>query len=113
MLTTVDPWSILKLAFLLSIAAGIMFVVATAIVWGVLNKMGVFVSINEQITTMFGEESETSLLKVLDRNKIMSVAILLAVVNSFIMTGLAGIGAMLYNLVVKLVGGVYLTLTDE
>lgn len=113
MLTTVDPWSVMKLAFLLSIAAGIMFVVATAIVWSVLNNMGVFISINDQITTMFGAESETNMLQFFDRNKIMSVAILLSVVNALIMTGLATIGAMLYNLVVKLVGGVYVTLTDE
>ncbi len=113
MLTTVDPWSIMKLAFLLSIAAGVMFVVATAIVWSVLNNMGVFVAINDQITTLFGAETKLNLLKFLDRNKILSVAILLAVVNAVIITGLATIGAMLYNLVVKLVGGVYVTLTDE
>jgi hypothetical protein len=113
MLTTVDPWSVMKLAFLLSIAAGIMFVVATAIVWSVLNNMGVFVAIDDQITTIFGAETKLNLLKFFDRNKILSVAILLSVVNALLMTGLATIGAMLYNLVVKLVGGVYVTLTDE
>lgn len=113
MLTTVDPWSIMKLAFLLSIAAGIMFVVATGIVWNVLNKMNVFTSINEQITTILGPESKVTFLQFTDRNKIMSVVILLSVVNSILMTGLATIGAFLYNLIVKLVGGVYITLTDE
>ena len=58
-------------------------------------------------------ESKTTFLQFTDRNKIMSVTILLAVVNSILMTGLATIGAFLYNLVVKLVGGVYITLTDE
>ena len=113
MLTKVDPWSVMKLAFLLSVAAGIMFVVATAVVWGVLDKMGVFVNINDQISQMFGSESKIALLKFFDRNKDMSAAILLAVVNSLLMTGLATIGAILYNLVAKLVGGVYVTLTDE
>jgi len=113
MLTTVDPWSIMKLAFLLSIAMGIVLVVAVAIIWNVLNQMGVFTAINEQITTILGPESKTTFLQFTDRNKIMSVTILLAVVNSILMTGLATIGAFLYNLVVKLVGGVYITLTDE
>jgi len=113
MLTIVDPWSIMKLAFLLSIAMGIMFIIATSIVWSVLNQMGVFSSINEEITTILGEESETTFLQFFDRNKIMSAVILLSVINSILMTGLATIGAFLYNLVVKLVGGVYITLTDE
>lgn len=113
MLTTVDPWSVMKLAFLLSIAAGIMFVVAASIVWSILNGMGVFESINEQITTILGPESETTFLQFVDRNKVMSVVILLSVINSILMTGLATIGAFLYNLVVKLVGGIYITLTDE
>lgn len=113
MLTTVDPWSVMKLAFLLSIAAGVTFVVAVNIVWTVINGMGVFDSVTKQIETLFGTETETSIKQFLERDKIMSVAILLSVVNSFLMTGLATIGSMLYNLVVKLVGGVYVTLTDE
>ena len=113
MLTRVDPLSIMKLAFLLSVASGIILVVATAVVWTVLDKMGVFVNINDQIAQMFGSESKVTLLKFFDRNKDMSAAILLAVVNSFLMTGLATIGAILYNLVAKVVGGVYVTLTDE
>src|SRR5690625_4122066 len=35
----VDPWSIMKLSFLLSIALGIVLVVAVALVWTVLNAM--------------------------------------------------------------------------
>jgi hypothetical protein len=113
MLTTVDPWSVMKLAFLLSIAAGVMFVVAANVVWGVLNGMGVFADIEMQIEELFGAETEASILQFLEKDKVMSAAILLAVVNSILMTGLATIGSMLYNLVVKLVGGVYVTLTDE
>jgi hypothetical protein len=113
MVTTVDPWSIMKLAFLLSIAVGIAFVVATSIVWEYLNSQGVFASINEQITTILDTESKPTFLQFTDKNKIMSVVILLSVVNTVIMTALATIGAILYNMIVKLVGGVYITLSDE
>lgn len=113
MVTTVDPWSIIKLAFLLSIAAGIVFVVAVGVIWTVLDKMGVFVSINEEITKLFGSESQVKLIQFFARSKWMSAAILLGVINAIIMTALAAIGSMLYNLVVKLVGGVYVTLSDE
>ncbi len=37
-----DPWSVLKLSFLLSVAIGIALVVASIVLWSVLNGMGVF-----------------------------------------------------------------------
>lgn len=113
MLSTVDPWSVMKLAFLLSIAIGIVMFVAVGVIWNVLNQMGVFTEINSQITTILGPESKVDFLKYTDRNTIMSATLLLAVINSVLMTGLFTIGAFLYNLVVRLVGGVYITLSDE
>ena len=113
MLHSIDPWSIMKLAFLLAIAAGVMLVVATHIVWSFLNDMGVFTTLQEQITTLFGEEQEVNILQYLDYNKIMSGAVLLAVFNTVILTALGTIGALLYNVTGKLVGGIYVTLTDD
>ena len=113
MLTTIDPWSVMKLAFLLSIAMGIVLFVAVGIIWNVLNEMGVFADINSQITTIMGPENKIDFLKYTDRNKVMAATLLLAVINSVLMTGLFTIGAFLHNLIVKLVGGVYVTLSDE
>ncbi len=113
MVRSVDPWSIMKLAFLLAVSAGIMFVVAVSIVWGVLNNMGVFDQIQEQITTLFGGETEVDLLQFFDYNKVMSAAVLLGVFNTVIFTALGTIGALLYNVVGKMIGGIYVTLTDD
>jgi hypothetical protein len=113
MLTTIDPWSVMKLAFLLSIAMGIVMFIAVGIIWNVLNQMGVFTDINSQITTIMGPENKIDFLKYTDRNKVMAATLLLAVINSVLMTGLFTIGAFLHNLIVKLVGGVYITLSDE
>ena len=41
-LTHIDPWSVMKTSFLLSIAVGIVTVVAVAIVWTVLGAAGVW-----------------------------------------------------------------------
>ncbi|HLS02500.1 MAG TPA: DUF3566 domain-containing protein, partial [Beutenbergiaceae bacterium] len=38
-ISRIDPWSVMKLSFLLSIAAGIILVVAVGLVWVVLNEM--------------------------------------------------------------------------
>ena len=113
MLVSIDPWSAMKMSFLTSIAAGIALVVAVSVVWGVLNTMGVFTAIRDQITTLFNLKTETSILQYFEYSKVMSGAILVAVFNAVILTALGTISALIYNIVGKLVGGVYVTLSDD
>src|SRR3546814_8710667 len=40
-LTRIDPWSVMKAAFLLSVALGIVTIVAVTIVWGVLGMAAI------------------------------------------------------------------------
>ena len=58
-LTRVDPWSVMKASFLLSFAGGIMLIVATAVVWFMLDAMHVFSTIEELVKTVAGERSNT------------------------------------------------------
>ncbi|WP_228372759.1 DUF3566 domain-containing protein [Demequina maris] len=113
LLSRIDPWSVLKLGFLLSIAAGIMLVVGVFVLWNVLNGMGIFALVNEWVVKLFAQDSEIDIMQFFDRNKVMSAAILISVVNVVLLTALATIGAFLYNVVSSVVGGVYVTLTDD
>ncbi len=113
LVSRVDPWSALKIGFLLSIAAGIMTVVAMHILWNVLNSMGTFAMIQEWVSRLFTEESELNILQFVEYSKVMSATLLIAVVNVFLLTGLATISALLYNMISRVVGGVYVTLTDD
>lgn len=109
-----DPWSVMKLSFLMSVATGIMLVVATWVFWYALNDLGVFTSIDELISGIVGQEStDFDFLQYLARDKVMSVATLIAVVDVVLLTALATIGAFLYNIVAALVGGIHLTMTDD
>ena len=113
MLTSVDPWSIMKLSFLVAVAAGIAFVVATSVIWGILDQMGVFAAVQQQIKTLFGADDKSPILQYLEYNKIISGVTLVASFNVLIITALGTIGALIYNVVAKLVGGVYITLSDD
>ena len=42
LVSKVDPWSVLKMAFLLSVALGIVTVVAAIVLWTVLDLTGIF-----------------------------------------------------------------------
>lgn len=113
LLSRIDPWSALKMGFLLSIAAGIMLVVAVFILWGVLNQMGIFTLVNDWILKLFTPDQELDLLQFTSLSKVMSATILLSIINVVLLTALTTIGAFLYNIVSSVVGGVYVTLTDD
>ena len=113
LLSRIDPWSALKLGFLLSIAMGIMLVVAVFVIWNVLNSMGTFTLVNDWVVQLFTTQQETNIMQFVEFNKVMSAATLIAVVNVVLLTALSAIGAFLYNVVSSVVGGVYVTLTDD
>ncbi|WP_019135625.1 DUF3566 domain-containing protein [Cellulomonas massiliensis] len=112
-ISRVDPWSVMKLSFLLSVAIGLMIVIATAVVWYTLDGMHVFSKANDLITQVTGTESTVDILQYVEFRRVVSGATLVSVVNVFLMTALATIGAFLYNIVAALVGGVHVTMTDE
>jgi hypothetical protein len=108
-----DPWSVMKLAFLLSFAAGIMLVVAVSVLWLTLDGLHVFTSMNNLVIQIVGQESSVNILTYVQFSKVLSVTTLIAVIDVFLLTALATIGAFLYNVVAALVGGVHVTMTDE
>ena len=109
----VDPWSVMKLSFLLSVAIGIMIVVATAVVWLTLDGMHVFTKVDSLVREVVGAESKLDILQYVKFGRVVSASALIAVVDVFLMTALSTIGAFLYNIVAALVGGIHLTMTDE
>lgn len=109
----VDPWSVMKLSFLLSIAMGIGLVVATATVWTVLNQMEVFAEIRSIVEQAEAMNQFGQLLEYLEFSRVLSVATVIAVVDIILLTALATLGAFVYNLVAAMVGGLHLTLTDD
>ncbi|MDM8085170.1 DUF3566 domain-containing protein [Cellulomonas cellasea] len=109
----VDPWSVMKLSFLLSVAIGIMIVVAAAVIWFTLDGLNVFTQIDTLVKEVLGAESDVNVLQYVEFQRIISAATLVAVVDVFLLTALSTIGAFLYNITASLVGGVHLTLTDE
>ena len=112
-LSRIDPWSVMKLSFLLSFAVGVMIVVAAAVVWLVLDNMAVFTTVNDMIREIVGEESPIDLLQFLDFSRVISGAAVIAIVDVVLLTALSTLGAFLYNITAALVGGVNVTLTDE
>ncbi len=109
----IDPWSVMKLSFLLSVAVGIMIVVAAAVVWQTLDRMAVFTTINSTIGTLVSDPSYDAVLQVVSFSRVISLATMVGVIDVVLLTALSTIMAFLYNIVAALVGGLHLTLTDD
>jgi hypothetical protein len=108
----VDPWSVMKLAFLLSVAIGIATVVAAGVLWTVLDGMGVFTDINDLVAQILGAGT-FDINDYVGFGKVLSLGTVLAVVNVVLITALCTLGAFLYNVASNLVGGLHLTLSDD
>jgi hypothetical protein len=114
-LAKVDPWSVMKIGFLLSVAIGISLVVLTAVLWMILDTMGVFSDIDRTVGTVLGSSSGTqfNLMDYVGFGRVISLATVIAVIDVFLLTALATLAAFLYNVCSQLVGGVQMTLTDD
>jgi len=112
----VDPWSVMKLSFLLSIALAVVALVAVAVLWSVLDSMGVFDSVSrtvESVTRDRDTDEGFDILAYVGFERVMTITALLTGVNVILMTALSTLGAFLYNLAASLVGGLHVTLTED
>jgi hypothetical protein len=112
----VDPWSVMKLSFLLAIGLAIIALVAVSILWSVLNSMGVFDSVGQTVESVTRSSDNAQGINILDYvafNKVFSLTALLVGINVILMTALGTLAAFLYNLAASLVGGLHVTLTED
>lgn len=112
-LVHVDAWSVAKVTFLLSVAGGIIQVIATALIWFFLNIIGVFNQVTQLISSTGLNGNNFNLADILSLPTILSGVTIFSVVEIIVITVLASILSLLYNVVGSLVGGIHITLGDD
>ncbi|MER5700512.1 DUF3566 domain-containing protein [Micromonospora sp. NPDC002296] len=112
-LKRIDPWSVMKFAFAVSVVLFIVVVVATSVLYLALDAMGVFQSVNESLSDLVNAGGQsTSGFQITAKGVILSSA-LIGLVNVVLFTALATLGAFVYNVCADLVGGIELTLAER
>jgi hypothetical protein len=108
----VDPWTVMKVSFVVSVVMLAVCIVAVAIIYAVLGERGVW----NQINTLVNEVSPTSTSKALrnplSAGRVIGIAAAIGAINVILLTALSTLGAAIYNLISDLVGGVEVTLSD-
>jgi hypothetical protein len=114
-LVHLDPWSVMKTAFLLSIAIGIVTVVSVFVVWSVLGAAGVWDSINKTVADVVGgDQAQTfDVENYVGMSRALGFTMIVSVVDVVLITAIATLGAFLYNLAAALLGGIEVTLAED
>ena len=113
-LTHIEPWSVTRLAFAISVAMMIVAVVAVSIFWVVMEATGVWDQINGSVTSVLSDDSTSfNITDYLGFGRMVGLTLVLSAINVILTTALATIGAHLYNLAAQLLGGVEVTFAEE
>jgi Transmembrane domain of unknown function (DUF3566) len=114
-LARIEPWSVMKFSFMVSLVGWVILFVAVAALYYVLNKLGVFHSIQSTITDVTSSKGSTgadSNGQWFSASRILGYTMLVGAVNVVLITALATVGAVVYNLVTHLAGGIEVTLKE-
>ena len=111
-LVYVDFWSAVKLSFLVAVSLGIVLVVATILVWIVLNSTGIFGDLDDILKDILGDP-EFSVSKNFSLGTVALFAFIVGILNVVVITALGAIASMLYNFSVRLTGGLLVGFTNN
>lgn len=110
-LQRIDPWSVFLYSLVSSIFLGIALVVAVFVLYTVLDRLGVLATVNELYVELTGDDAAATPL--LTSGRFVGAALVLAAVNVVLLTLLATLSALLYNLCASFTGGIEVTLGER
>ncbi|MCL2514373.1 MAG: DUF3566 domain-containing protein [Microbacteriaceae bacterium] len=112
-LVYVDFWSAVKVSFLAGLALAIVGIVATFLIWTVLTNTGVFKQIGDLFSSVSGTSGSSSVMGALGLGNVMSFSIIVGILDLIVVTALGAVVALLYNLSVKITGGLLVGFTNN
>lgn len=108
----VDPWSVLKLSLVLSVALFFVWMIAVAVLYGVLDGMGVWDQLNGTLTDLTQPDNAAS-QPLISAGRVFTIAAVLGGINAVLMTALATVAAFIYNSAADVAGGIEVTLSER
>lgn len=111
-LVYIDFWSSVKLSFLVAASLGIVLIVASILVWIVLNSTGIFSDLDDILRDILGDP-EFSVANSFSLPQVALFAFVIAILNVVVGTALGAIASMLYNFSVRLTGGLLVGFTNS
>ncbi|MCG5215627.1 DUF3566 domain-containing protein [Streptosporangium soli] len=115
-LRRIEPWSAMKFSFVVSLVCFVVLFVAVAVLYGVLSAVGVFDSVVETVNSLTNPDGKaTNAIDAsawFDPVRILGFTALIGAINVVLITALATLGSVIYNLASDVVGGVEVTFSE-
>ena len=103
-LVYLDVWSLVKLSFLVWLSLGIVLIVASVLIWVVLASTGIFDTLDETLRDMLGQQ-DFAITNSFGIGQVVLFTVIIALLNTVVGTALGAVAGFLYNLSVRLTGG--------
>jgi Transmembrane domain of unknown function (DUF3566) len=111
-LVHIEFWSAIKVGFTIQLALAIANLVGFFILWLVASKTGLFSSLGGVLNAVVGGSS-SSVASQISLPRVMSFAVALSAFNIVVGTLLAGVIALIFNLISRIVGGIGVGFTNN
>jgi hypothetical protein len=110
----VEPWSVMKFSFMISLVGWVVLFVAVAALYYFLTKLGVFVSIEKSVSDVTSSKGSAGVKAStwFSASRVLGWTMLIGAVNVILITALATVGSVIYNLVTHVAGGIEVTLKE-
>ncbi|MBA2446251.1 MAG: DUF3566 domain-containing protein [Nocardioidaceae bacterium] len=112
-LVRLDPWSVTKVTFLLSIAFGVMCAVAVFLIFSIMGASGLWDNVNSTIQNLVNKKDAFDIKEYVGMSRVMGITLLITAINVVLLTALATLGAFIYNMAASLLGGLEVTLAED
>ncbi|EXJ51389.1 hypothetical protein GCM10023065_02620 [Microbacterium laevaniformans] len=109
-LVYVDFWSAVKLSFLAAVAIAIVTVVASFLIYTVLSTTGLIGKLDDLFKAF---DDNFKLSDVINLAQVMAFSSVVAILNLIVITVLGAVVAGIYNLMVKVTGGLLVGFTSN
>jgi hypothetical protein len=111
----IEPWSVMKFSFLISLVLWLVMFVAVALLYYALSSLGVFDSLQRTLASVTSSQGSAGvdLTKWTSATRVLGYTMLLGAVDVVLITAISTVGAVIYNLVTHLGGGIEVTLKES
>jgi len=102
----IDPWTVLKVSLIFNAIGGLVFILGVWVMWSLAIQRG----LPDRITDFF---ANFALVFNAEGELYFRVLVLLTIIGVVVFTGLMTLGAVVYNLISDVVGGIEVIMLEE
>lgn len=109
----IEPWSVMKFSFMIALVGWVVLFVVVAALFYLFSSLGVFHQIEQTIGLISSTKgSGSNAAKWFSASTVLGYTMLAGAIDVVLITALSTVGAVIYNLVTTLSGGIEITLRE-